>query len=67
MKPDLTREWKFLEGCDCNEPITCDPFEMLEFLMHRMNGTGISSSVGEQYAWDIYQILKKHEKLTQLL
>lgn len=62
---DLTRKVKFAEGCDCgcNDPISSDPFEMLEFLMHRMNGAGVGEAVAESYAWDIYQILKAHDKL----
>lgn len=65
MAADLSRAVKFREGCDCgcNEPAFTEPFEALRFLMHRMNGAGVSKAVGESYAWDIYQILKRHGEL----
>lgn len=62
---DLTRKWKFREGCDCgcNTPCFTEPFEALRFLMRRMNGAGVAQAVGESYAHDIYQILKRHHQL----
>ena len=62
---DLTREVKVRKGCDCgcNTPNFTEPFEALRFLMHRMNSAGIGAAVAEDYAYDIYQILKKHDQL----
>lgn len=58
---DLHREWKFSKGCDCgcNTPSFTEPMEALRFLMGRMNDAGVSQAVGESYAWDIMQILKR--------
>lgn len=62
---DLTRPFKVREGCDCgcNTPSFTEPFEALRFLMHRMNSAGIADAVAEDYAYDIYQILKKYDQL----
>lgn len=59
--PDLNREWKFSKGCDCgcNDPSFTRPLQALRFLMNRMNGAGVAGLVGQQYAWDIMQILKR--------
>lgn len=60
--PDLNREWKFSKGCDCgcNDPSFTEPLDALRFLMHRMNFVGaVSKAVGDSYAWDIMQILKR--------
>jgi hypothetical protein len=63
----LSRPVKFKTGCDCgcNDPSFTEPFEALKFLMYRMRGAGIGEAVAQDYAWDIYQILKAHGQLTE--
>lgn len=46
--------------CGCNNPVADTPEEMLRFLAHRLETTGVSASVAAIYARDIRLIIENY-------